>query len=113
MVQKLRDSACSPTDIMQISGQTGSQLMLEFPNCEDINLSNLQTQTCSFIQNLDSRNFYQNWMLSTCIFKMQKFKFSIFLLILSTHLFCAQALDFSHCMENVYVKNSKILSEYK
>jgi hypothetical protein len=49
MVQKLRDSACSPTDIMQISGQTGSQLMLGFPNCEDINLSNLQTQTCSFI----------------------------------------------------------------
>ena len=48
-MQKLRDSACSPTDIMQISGQTGSQLMLGFPNCEDINLSNLQTQTCSFI----------------------------------------------------------------
>ncbi|KAH3701780.1 hypothetical protein DPMN_076776 [Dreissena polymorpha] len=31
MVQKLRDSACSPSDIMQISGQTGSQLMLGFP----------------------------------------------------------------------------------
>ncbi|KAH3855190.1 hypothetical protein DPMN_097754 [Dreissena polymorpha] len=33
MVQKLRDSACYPTDIMQISGQTGSSDGHKGGNC--------------------------------------------------------------------------------
>ena len=49
MVQKLRDLGCSPTDILQISGHTGRQLMLGFPNCEDINLSNICLQTQKYI----------------------------------------------------------------